>query len=270
AQRIVRAKLGLREAGVRFMMPSANELKPRIEAVLDVLYVAFSEGSHPTEDDTMLDNALCQEALYLVRALTKGRHTAIPAAHALQALLCFHASRIPARLADDGSLLLMQEQDRTRWDQALVAEGFACLESAGAGDNLSRFHIEAAIAACHALGSTYATTDWPHIVELYDLMQLRAPSLVVDVNRAIAVAMCSGAPAGIELLDAIPERALLARYPFALAAYADLHASLGHLQEAREYLDRALAHQSAPAQRALLTRKRFALDRRGDSDGQSQ
>jgi RNA polymerase sigma-70 factor (ECF subfamily) len=221
----------------------------------------FSEGYNPTDDDAALDAGLCNEALRLVRLLTEAERTGVPSAFALRALLCFHASRVPARLADDGSLLLTAEQDRARWDGVLMAEGFQCLEAAGTGTELSRFHLEAAIAACHATASSYAATDWPRIVELYDMLRERAPSLVVDVNRALAVAMRSGARAGLDELDAIPEREVLLRYPYALAAYADLHASLGNLEEARGYLDRALEHQSSAAQRALLRRKRTALER---------
>jgi RNA polymerase sigma-70 factor (ECF subfamily) len=166
-----------------------------------------------------------------------------------------------ARIADDGSLLLIQEQDRARWDPSLITEGFSCLGAAGEGDELSRFHIEAAIAACHALAPTYAGTDWGRVVELYDTLRIIAPSLVVDVNRALAVAMLCGARAGLDELDGIPEREILSRYPYALAAYADLHASLGNLEEARRYLDGALRHQASPAQHALLKRKRAALER---------
>ena len=261
AQRIVRAKQVLRARGLDFDVPGGDALHARLSAVLDVLYLVFSEGSNPTEDRVAIDMRLCAEALRLTRLLTDSHVTAVPAAFALRALLCFHASRLPARLADDGSLLLIQEQDRGLWDQALVREGFDCLVRAGTGDTASRFHIEAGIAACHALAQTYAATDWERIVALYDLLRERAPSLVVDVNRALAIAMCSGARAGLDEFDAIPERDLLARYPYALAAYADLHASIGNLGEACQYLDHALAHQSSPAQQALLRRKRLALRR---------
>src|SRR3989442_1004713 len=243
----------------RWLLPEANALPARLAAMLDVLYIVFSEGFNPTDDDAAHDSGLCNEALRLVRLLTETKPTAAPAAFALRALLCFHASRVPARVAGDGSLLLMAEQDRARWDSALLAEAFACLNDAGSGTELTRFHIEAAIAACHALGTTYATTDWARIAELYDLLRQCSPSVVVDVNRALAKAMDSGARVGLDELDAIPEREVLGRYPYALAAYADLHASLGNLDEARAYLDRALANQSSPAQHALLKRKRAAL-----------
>ena len=259
AQRIVRAKQRLRDEGVRFDVPERDALPSRLATILDVLYLVFSEGYNPTNDDAALDAGLCNEALRLVRLLTGTTHTASPSAFALRALLCFHASRVPARLADDGSLLLMPEQDRTRWDAALMAEAFESLDAAGTGTDVSRFHVEAAIAACHAIAPTYAATDWPRVVDLYDMLRACAPSLVVDVNRTLAVAMRSGAGAGLDELDAIPEREVLGRYPFALAAYADLHASLGNLDEARGYLERALEHQSAPAQQALLRRKRDAL-----------
>jgi len=156
---------------------------------------------------------------------------------------------------------LLQEQDRARWDAALIEEGFAALGRAGRGDALSRFHLEAGIAACHAAAPSHAATDWAQIAWLYDQLHARAPSPVVDVNRAIAIAMLSGAHAGLDELDAIPEREVIDRYPYALAAYAELHASLGELDRARGYLDRALAHQPSRVQRALLERKRAALAR---------
>jgi RNA polymerase sigma-70 factor (ECF subfamily) len=264
AQRIVRAKQRLRDQGVRFDVPEPCELPARLAVLLDVIYVVFSEGSHPTDAGISLDPGLCNEALRLVRLLTMTPLTSVPTAFALRALLCFHASRAPARMADDGSLLLMPEQDRARWDTALVTEAFACLQSAGTGDELSRFHLEAAIAACHAMGTSYAATDWTRIVELYEMLRELAPSLVVDVNRALAIAMIAGARTGLDELDAIPEREILGQYPYALAAHADLYASLGDFDQARQYLDRALEHQSSQAQHALLRRKRMTLEAAGD------
>lgn len=261
AQRIVRAKSRLRAEGVRFDVPPHDALPARLAAVLDVLYIVFSEGYSPSLGEAAFDVGFCNDALRLVRLLTERAVTASPSAFALRALLCLHASRAPARLADDGSLLLMPEQDRARWDASLVVEAFRCLGDAGAGKELTRYHIEAAIAACHAIAPTYAGADWPRIVDLYDVLRELAPSLVIDVSRALAMAMKSGARAGLDELDAIPERAVLARYPYGLAAYADLHASLGDLDAARSYLDTALEHQSSGAQLALLKRKRAALER---------
>jgi RNA polymerase sigma factor (sigma-70 family) len=261
AQRLVRAKQRLRERGVRFDVPTAGGLPERLGALLDVLYVVFSEGYSPSVGEEAIDDGLCRDALRFVRLLTERDDTGLPAAFALRALLCFHAARAAARVADDGGLLLLGEQDRSRWNGALVDEAFACLARAGSGAQLTRYHLEAGIAACHAAAQNYAATDWARVVEMYAVLRARWPSLVVDVNHALAVAMHAGPRTGLDELDTIPERELLGRYPYALAAYAELHASLGNLDEARAYLDRAVAHQTSPAQAALLRRKRAALAR---------
>ena len=259
AQRIVRAKQRLREEQTRFELPEPTEVPARLAPILDVLYQLFTEGYATTAGEAGIDQALCDESLRLARLLTDDERWTAPAAEALRALFCFHVARSSARRADDGSLLLLHEQDRSRWERALLDEGFAYLARSARGDEISRFHLEAGIAGCHAKAGSYATTDWAQIVQLYDLLREASPSPVVDVNRALAIAMLRGATAGLDELDAIPERELLARYPYALATYAELHASLGHIEEARSFLDRALEQQAAPAERALLQRKRAAL-----------
>lgn len=259
AQRISRAKQRLRDESVRVELPEPDEIPGRLAPILDVLYLVFNEGYSPTDGEVAIKDDLCSEALRLVRLLTETQATATPTAIALRALFCFQASRAIARTADDGSLLLLHEQDRTRWDPELIQEGFSCLDRAGRGEHLSRFHLEAGIAACHAAASSYHSTDWPQIVFLYDALRARAPSPIVEVNRAVAIGMASGARAGLDELDAIPERHLMSRYPYALAAYAELHASLGQIDQAREYLNRALAHQQARVQRKVLERKLSAL-----------
>jgi len=260
-QRLVRAKQRLRQVGARFELPDPEQLPGRLEPILDVLYLMFSEGYSPTDGEAAIKDELCREALRLARLLTEQPSTATPAAEALRALFCFQASRADARRADDGSLLLLHEQDRGRWDTTLIREGFCALGRARRGDELSRFHLEAGIAACHAAAPSHQATDWPQILFLYDALRERSPSPVVEVNRAIAVAMVSGAPAGLDQLDSIPERELIDSYPYALAAYAELHTSLGHLDEARAYLARALEHQPSQVQRLLLERKLAGLGR---------
>ena len=259
AQRIVRAKATLRGDGALIEVPEADELPARLEPILDVLYLVFNEGYSPSDGETAVKDALCDEALRLVRLLTSHPRTSTPAAEALRALLCFQASRGVARRADDGSLLLLAEQDRARWDAERVAEGFAYLDRAARGSELTRFHLEAGVAAYHAAAASHAETDWEQIVLLYGELRRRAPSPVIEVNRAVAVGMLEGALSGLDELDAIPERDSVARYPYALAAYAQFHASLGQLDEARAYLERALQHQPGRAQRALLERKLAGL-----------
>jgi RNA polymerase sigma-70 factor (ECF subfamily) len=259
AQRIVRAKQRLRQENAVFAVPGPDELPERLGVLLEVLYLVFNEGYSPSDGESAIKDELCAEALRLSRLFTDEPRTATPAAEALRALFCFQASRAQARRADDGSLLLLAEQDRARWDRALVEEALVHLDRAASGTELTRFHLEAGIAACHATAPGHQGTDWPQIVRLYDALRACAPSPVVEVNRAVAVAMTTGARAGIDELDAIPERDLLGRYPYALAAYAELHASLGDFEQARAYLERALRHQPSGAQRALLTRKLRSL-----------
>jgi RNA polymerase sigma-70 factor (ECF subfamily) len=260
AQRIVRAKQRLREQNTPFELPEPSELPARLPPILDVLYQLFNEGYATTDSDSGIDEELCQDSLRLVRLLTDDARWTTPAAEALRALFCFHVARAPARHAGDGGLLLLHEQDREKWDRALFAEAFAYLGRSARGSALTHFHLEAAIAACHAQAPSYTATDWAEILRLYDLLRETAPSPVVDVNRALAVAMCRGATAGLDELDAIPERELIARYPYALATYAELHASLGHLEQAAQFFERALEQQTSRAERALLERKRAALE----------
>lgn len=259
AQRIVRAKQRLRDEGTRFELPEPAEVPSRLTPILDVLYQLFTEGYATTSSEAGIDEALCNESLRLARLLTEDERWTTPAAEALRALFCFHVARTSARRADDGSLLLLHEQDRSRWDGALLGEAFECLARSARGDAISRFHLEAGIAGSHAKAQSFAATDWTEIVQLYELLREASPSPVVDVNRALAIAMLRGATAGLDELDAIPERELLGRYPYALATYAELYASVGQIDEARAFLDRALEQQAAPAERKLLERKRAAL-----------
>jgi RNA polymerase sigma-70 factor (ECF subfamily) len=261
AQRLVRAKQRLRELDEGFEVPDPEHLPARLESLLEVLYLMFSEGYTPADSDVAIREELCREALRLSRLLTDSPRTDTPAAEALRALFCFQSARAQSRRADDDSLLLLLEQDRSQWDRDLITEGFSALQRAGRGDALSRFHLEAGIAACHAAAPTYRATDWTEILFLYDTLHERFPSLVVDVNRAVAVAMARGAAAGLDELDSIPERELVRGYPYALAAYAELHTSLGHLDEARRYLSRALDCQPSLAQRRLLQRKLTAFQK---------
>jgi RNA polymerase sigma-70 factor (ECF subfamily) len=219
----------------------------------------FNEGYSPADGAAVIRNELCGEALRLCRALTDSPRTDTPVADALRALFCFQSARARSRSSVEGSLLLLFEQDRSRWDPALIEEGFLALQRAQRGDTLSRFHLEAGIAGYHASAADYQSTDWRQILFLYDTLRERFPSLVVEVNRAVAVAMVRGAAAGLDELDSIPERELVSRYPYALAAYAELHTSLGQLDEARKYLSRALEYQPSEAQRQLLQRKLAAL-----------
>jgi RNA polymerase sigma-70 factor, ECF subfamily len=259
-QRLVRAKQRLRELEESFDIPDPEHLPTRLGSILEVLYLMFTEGYSPADGAVAVRDELCREALRLARLLTDSPRTDMPAVEALRALFCFQYARASSRSLEDGSLLMLFEQDRSRWDRDLIEEGFAALQRARQGEALSRFHLEAGIAAYHAAARDYQSTDWQQILFMYDALRARFPSLVVDVNRAVAVAMVGGAAVGLDELDSIPERELVNRYPYALATYAELHTSLGHVEEARAYLTRALKCQPSTAQRRLLQRKLAALN----------
>jgi RNA polymerase sigma-70 factor (ECF subfamily) len=256
AQRLTSAKQCLREAGASLERSPADALP----ALLEVLWLLFDQGYSPSDGSAAIKGELCREALRLSRTLAQMPWAATPASHALHALLCLQASRSPARLGEDGSLRPLAEQDRKRWEGGLIAEGFESLTRAADGVELSRFQLEAGIAACHAAAPSYPATDWAQLVFLYDELRRIHPSPMVEIERAVAIAMQGGAQAGLDELDAIPERSLIESYPQALSAYAELHSSLGHLDQARAYLDRALARPGSQAERLFLQRKRAALE----------
>jgi RNA polymerase sigma-70 factor (ECF subfamily) len=210
AQRLVRAKRTLRRLPA-LEIPAPHELPARRQAVLRALYLLFNEGYTATEGDLLVRRELCAEAIRLASLLASHPSTMDAEVDALLALLLLQASRLPARTDDRGELLLLAEQDRARWDRELLGRGLAHLERAGRGDRLTPYHLEAGIAACHAAAPSFERTDWRAVVALYDLLAERAPSPVVTLNRAVAVAMRDGVAAGLAALDEVRGNESLAR-----------------------------------------------------------
>jgi len=253
-QRIVRAKRAIVERGLALELPADGLSDERRESVLAVLYLMFNEGYAASEGDALVRAELCGEAIRLARILADHPALGSPEVDALLALLLFQASRLPAREEEDGSLVLLADQDRTRWDPALVAEGFHRLERATAADRLTRWHLEAGIASGHAAAPSWEATDWARILDLYDLLTEVAPSPVVALNRAVAVAMARGAEEGLEALDAV-DAATLPGYHLLPAARGHLLALVGRQEEAAVETRRALmACRSRPV-RAYLERR---------------
>lgn len=252
AQRIVRAKRTLAEANVPFEVPRGVELSARLSSVLEVIYLVFNEGYSATSGDDWMRPALCEDALRLGRILAE-LASQEPEVHGLVALLEIQASRSRARVNPTGEPILLLDQNRAHWDQLLIRRGLAALERAEKlGGMQGPYALQAAIAACHARAVTPEETDWGRIVELYGALAQLAPSPVVELNRAVAVAMASGPAAGLELVNALTAEPSLRGYHLLPSVRGDLLKKLGRFDEARTEFERAAAMTRNARERELL------------------
>ncbi|MEY4932873.1 MAG: hypothetical protein RLZZ403_1193 [Pseudomonadota bacterium] len=255
AQRIVRAKAKIKAAGIPYEVPPRDALAERLGSVLHVIYLVFNEGYAASSGTSLTRHDLSAEAIRLGRLLVELLPE--PEAMGLLALMLLHESRRLARVSAEGDLVLLDAQDRSRWDQALIAEGVALVTEALSSRRIGPYALQAAIAAVHASAPTAAETDWAEIVGLYDVLARVEPSPVIELNRAVAVAMRDGPEAGLELIDALLARGDLADCHLTHAARADLCRRLGRREAAREAYQRALAlTQLEPERRFLLGRLR--------------
>ena len=254
-KQLYRARGVLEAGGALYDVGDPAQVRARLPSVHEAVYLLFNEGYHGAHPREPVREDLCAEALRLGELLGRLPDAGGPETQALLSLFCFHAARLGARTADDGSLLLLAEQDRALWDRSLLAEGFRRLGASAEGSRLSAWHLEAAIAAQHALAGSFEETDWRAIRALYDLLLAARPSPVVALNRAIALGMAEGPAAGLSALAAIPGRERLARYPFLPAAVAEFERRAGQPARAAQALREALLLARSPAEEAVLSRK---------------
>ena len=253
AQRIVRAKAKIRDARIPYQVPTQDELPERLDAVLRVIYLVFNEGYAASSGDTLTRSDLSGEAIRLGRLLVELLPE--PEARGLLALMLLHESRRATRTSPDGDLILLENQDRARWNREQIAEGVALVEQALSSRRFGPYTLQAAIAAVHAEAADAAATDWAQIVGLYDVLLRVEPSPIVALNRAVAVAMRDGPAAGLTLIDAILARGELADYRLAHAARADLCRRLGQTDDARASYERALALTRQEPERRFIERR---------------
>ncbi|HYW11936.1 MAG TPA: RNA polymerase sigma factor [Longimicrobium sp.] len=260
AQRIVRAKKTLADAKVPFEVPRGAELAERLSSVLGVIYLVFNEGYSATAGDDWMRPALCEDALRLGRIVAE-LAPAEAEVHGLVALMEIQASRLRARTGPKGEPILLLDQDRGRWDQLLIRRGLAALQRAESLGALGPYGLQAAIAACHGRAGTAEETDWARIAALYGALSQMAPSPVVELNRAVALAMAFGPAAGLQLVDQLVSEPSLKAYHLLPAVRGDFLVKLGRLDEARAELERAAGLTQNARERDLLLERAAACAR---------
>lgn len=253
AQRLVRARRQIREQRLTLDMPGGRELNERLDSVLDVLYFMFNEGYAAHEGEALIRQDLCVEALRLGR-LVASSSIAEPRVHALVALMALHTARLPARVDEAGELVLLEDQDRGRWDPQLIGLGFHHFDRSMAGDDVSEYHVQAAIAATHARASV-SPLDWPLILHLYDQLLTINPSPVVELNRAVAVAKVRGAEEALAAIAPLEKDPKLRDYYLLLAVQGHLLLELGRRAEAAASFRAALECPCSEPERRFLRRK---------------
>jgi RNA polymerase sigma-70 factor (ECF subfamily) len=259
-KRIYRAKEFIRQGSIQFEIPVGPELNDRLDTVYTVLYLLFNEGYNSGKSDELIRHDLCAEAMRLCKLLTEHMVGAQPATFALLSLMCFQASRFDSRIGEDNTIILLQQQDRSKWNRELIRMGYHYLNLSSTGEHLSVYHIESAIAAEHCLSPDFASTNWEGLLRLYDYLLDWKPTPVVKLNRAIILAQVADITTAIDAILDIPGiRGLLDHHYIYSAVLGDLYGRVGNAAEARRLLELACRLTSSLAERKLLQEKLGAV-----------
>jgi len=254
-KRLGRARKLFRLSGTFVEITNASEIPKRLEAVYQAIYLLFNEGYHGSRSEPTVREDLCFEAIRLALFLSEHPEGEKPKTHALLALLCFHAARLHGRMGDDGGLIQLEMQDRSKWDRDLIGKGFYFLEKASMGNELSEYHLEAGIASLHCAAPAYEKTEWAKILELYDILYRLKPSPIVALNRAVALGKALGPEEGLAELTKIPDPARLKDYPFYPAAQAEFHLLAGRAAEAAKHFEKAMKLARSQSETNFFERK---------------
>jgi RNA polymerase sigma factor (sigma-70 family) len=255
AKRLTRAKQKIHEARVPFEIPTGDELSRRLDSVLQSLYLLFNEGYKASSGDKLIREELCQEAIRLTELLAQHPAGNQPKTHALLALMLLNTARLAAREDDQGNLLRLEEQDRTRWDQPMIACGMSHLRESAAGEAVSEYHLQAGIVACHAMAKDYQSTDWTRILSLSDRLMDVDDSPVVALNRAVAMGNVHGPEAGLRAVTAIHKSKKLNSYYLLYAVLGEFERRLNHRQAAVEQFRKAFELAETKSERAFLLKR---------------
>jgi RNA polymerase sigma factor (sigma-70 family) len=254
-KRLYRARQTFRENKIEFELPPPGELEERLESVLLSIYLLFNEGYNSTNHEELIRKDVMQEALRLCELICRSPSVPHENAHALMALMCFTASRNDARIDANGNILLLKQQDRKKWNHALIEKGIYHLEQSAAGVYMSKYHIEAGIAYEHAIARDYAHTNWSHILSCYNLLYNYYPSPVVALNRSVVIAELKGAAEGIKAIESIPDIASLKKYYLLPATLGELHWQLKEFTKAKQYFEEASQLTQSAIEKKLLQQK---------------
>ncbi len=260
AKRLTRAKRKVRDASIPFELPTGDELRARLDGVLQTLYLLFNEGYKASEGDSLIRKELCNEAVRLCALLAGHPVGNRPRVHALLALMLLNGARLQARLDTDGNILRLKDQDRSQWDQAMIARGLFHLMQSTEGDELSVYHLQASIAACHCAARDYESTDWRRILHYYDLLVDMDDSPVVALNRSVAVAYVQGPRAGIEAVEAIHNLDQLDSYYLLYAVLGEFEERLKNRKAAVEYFRKSLELATIKSERKFFMKKIRVLE----------
>jgi RNA polymerase sigma factor (sigma-70 family) len=259
AKRLTRTRQKIRELRIPFEIPSGEEFSIRLNGVLQTLYLLFNEGYKASSGENLIREDLCFEAIRLGTLLADHPLANLPRTHALVALMLLNAARLPARVDEEGNILRLKEQERSKWSRPMIERGILHLGHAAAGDELSEYHIQAAIAACHCMAENYQSTDWLKILSLYDQWTKINKSPVIALNRAVAIAKVNGPSAGIEAVEAIQNRGELDSYYLLYAVRGEFEAQLRHFEAAAGYFRKALHLTEVKSEQKFLSKKVRAL-----------
>ena len=255
AKRLTRAKQKINQARIPFEIPAGRELEQRLDSVLQSLYLLFNEGYKASSGESLVREELCEEAIRLAELLVAHPSGNQPKTHALLALMLLNAARNPTRLDREGNLLRLQKQDRTRWDKSMIARGMFHFAQSAAGDQLSEYHLQAGIAACHCAAKDYESTDWQKILSLYDRLIEIDQSPVVALNRAVVIANIRGPKAGLEAVRDVRDINKLTSYYLLYAVLGEFEMRSGNLQAATEQFRKSFELAETKSERAFLLQR---------------
>lgn len=259
SKRLYRTKAFFRQHHIKLVIPSLGDIKDRTNAVLKAIYLLFNEGYNSTHSELLIRKDLIEEAITLCRLLTENKQTQLPEVYALLALMCFHSSRSDSRLTPEGEMILLAEQDRTKWNSKLIAEGNGYMNMAAFGNEISTYHLEAAIAWEHCSAVHFDKTNWPQILSYYQSLCNISASPIMLLNKAVAVMQVNGAEAALYELENIEDKKQLASYYLYYCLLGEIHSKLNDNTQAKQYFEKAISLTQSETERKMLHHKIEAL-----------